>query len=232
MIKSKQSFNFVNSASRQLVVTADGSHSLFVEEPGEHYHSVNGAIQESRHIFIENALKQMQKNDIRVLEIGFGTGLNAFLTLLEAEKTNKNIHYTTIELYPLSEGTACALNYPEILNIEKRKDFERLHLAVWNKAEKFSGNFTLYKVYADCTKYEFSEQYDVIYFDAFSPEKQPEMWSEAVFGKLYNAAAPGAVLTTYSAKGAVRRAMRQAGFVVERLPGPPGKREILRAVKI
>ncbi|MDR1698964.1 MAG: tRNA (5-methylaminomethyl-2-thiouridine)(34)-methyltransferase MnmD [Prevotellaceae bacterium] len=213
----------------KFVLTADGSHSLFVSELGERYHSINGAIQESRHIFIGNALNQIQKNDIRVLEIGFGTGLNAFLTLLE---TGKRIHYTTIELYPLPVETACALNYPERLNAARRADFEHLHFAEWNREVAILPNFTLYKIYADFTQQEFPGQYDVIYFDAFSPEKQPEMWSESVFEKLYNAAAPDAVMTTYCAKGAVRRAMQQAGFTVERLPGPPGKREMLRAVKM
>jgi len=221
------SFAFKHTRSVRLTETADGSHSLFVEELGEHYHSINGAIQESRHIFIKNALNQVQKKDIRVLEIGFGTGLNAFLTLLESRK---NIHYTSLELYPLPVETAIALNYPEILNAEKA-DFEGLHLAEWNKEEKISSNFTLYKLHSDFTQCEFSENYDVIYFDAFSPEKQPEMWSEVAFEKLYKASAPNAVLTTYCAKGSVRRAMQAAGFAVERLPGPPGKREMLRAVK-
>lgn len=214
-----------------IIRTADGSHTLFAEHTGEHYHSVNGAVQESRHIFIENALNQTAKNDIHILEIGFGTGLNAFLTLLEAGKTGKDIHYYTIELYPLPAQAACALNYPEMLNAERRKDFEHLHHAGWNKAEEISPCFTLYKIHSDFTQYNFSEKFDVIYFDAFSPEKQPEMWSNTMFEKMYNAAANHAVLTTYCAKGAVRRAMQQAGFAVERLPGPPGKREMLRAVK-
>ncbi len=209
-----------------IVTTADGSHSLFVPALDEHYHSMNGAIQESRHVFI-NVLNQIPKNHIRILEIGFGTGLNAFLTLL----TGRDIHYTALELYPLSVETACALNYPEMLDTARRANFEHLHSAEWNKAEVITPHFTLYKINADFTQYKFPEQYDVIYFDAFSPEKQPEMWSETVFEKLYDAAAPNAVLTTYCAKGAVRRAMQQAGFVVERLPGPPGKREMLRAKK-
>jgi tRNA U34 5-methylaminomethyl-2-thiouridine-forming methyltransferase MnmC len=215
----------------QIIVTEDGSHSLFSERTGEHYHSTHGAIQESRHIFIENALKQCPHNEIRVLEIGFGTGLNAFLTLLEAETLHKNIHYTSLELYPLPVETACALNYPALLNKEKQQAFEHLHTAAWNREQPISPHFTLYKIHADFTQYAFESQYDVIYFDAFSPDKQPEMWSEDIFAKVYRAAVPGAILTTYCAKGSVRRAMQQAGFMAERLPGPPGKRQILRGRK-
>ncbi len=222
-----------------LQITDDGSHTLFVSEIDECYHSTKGAIQESRHIFIEAGLKQCEKSEINVLEIGFGTGLNALLTAPPPPKGGiliKKINYTTIELYPVSIEQAFKLNYPETLEIQSkvppgvfRSLFEKIHTSPWNEKVQITENFTLTKLKADFTKIELDEKFDVIYFDAFSPEKQPEMWSEEMFRKLYLCASENAIMTTYCAKGAVRRAMKEAGFTVERLPGPPGKREILRA---
>ena len=219
-------------------MTEDGSHTLYVEGIDECYHSTHGAVQESAHIFITDGLKTfastyMQDENcelppqMSVLEVGFGTGLNAYLTILEAERLKIHIHYTSIELYPLSATVATQLNYPEILGKE-RDLFEKIHGLSWGEVHRVSSFFSLYKVQADFITYELRDRYDVIYFDAFSPEKQPEMWSEQCFGKLYNHCNENAVLTTYCAKGAVRRAMQSAGFIVERLPGPPGKREVLR----
>jgi len=212
--------------------TADGSDTLYVPEIDESYHSTNGAIQESMHIFINDGLRTCTKKSIKVLEIGFGTGLNTFLTLLEAENTNKTIFYTALELYPVDVSEAVKLNYPEWVDITKKSLFEDIHYSRWNEAVKITDHFTLIKLLTDFTKADFSGKFDVIYFDAFSPEKQPEMWSEELFRKLYAYAEKGAALTTYCAKGAVRRAMQAAGFSVERLPGPAGKREILRARKL
>jgi tRNA U34 5-methylaminomethyl-2-thiouridine-forming methyltransferase MnmC len=215
----------------QLVTTSDGSHTLFVPEIDEHYHSVNGAIQESRHIFINAALNQCTKTDIHVLEIGFGTGLNAFLSLLEAEKTNKKILFTTIELYPIAQENVGLFNYAEQIDPARKSDFEQLHIAEWNKRVFINEHFTLEKILADFTSFQFNNRYDVIFFDAFSPEKQPEMWQEEIFSRLYDISNNDCILTTYCAKGAVRRAMQQAGYVVERIAGPKGKREILRCRK-
>ena len=214
-----------------LVLTSDGSHTLFVAAIDECYHSTHGAIQESRHIFIDAGLKQCTKSEIKILEIGFGTGLNAFMTLLEAESLGKKIHYTTLELYPLDVEKAMRLNYPEELDASKRALFEKIHNAEWDKWIDISNIFSLCKCKADFTQFEFLERFDVVYFDAFSPEKQPAMWTETCFEKLYEVSNVDAVLTTYCAKGYVRRAMQKAGYVVERLPGPPGKRQILRAEK-
>jgi len=216
----------------ELKLTEDGSHTLFVQEIDECYHSTHGAIQESRHIFIEAGLKQCPKKEIRILEIGFGTGLNAFLTLLEAEGSEKQIHYTTLELYPVEIETALLLNYPEELAPGRRHEFEKMHTAGWNVEMPVTPFFTLNKIEADFTGFVFKDKFDVVYFDAFSPEKQPEMWSETLFEKIYLHCNSGAVLTTYCAKGNVRRAMQAAGFAVERLPGPPGKREMLRGRKV
>lgn len=213
----------------ELKITDDGSHTLFVPEIDECYHSTKGAIQESRHIFIEAGLKQCAKSEINVLEIGFGTGLNALLTALESDVS---VRYTTIELYPVPIVQALKLNYPELLEPESKILFEKIHSSPWNEKVQISDNYSITKLNTDFTRTDFHDQFDVIYFDAFSPEKQPEMWSEEMFRKLYLCASENAILTTYCAKGAVRRAMRSAGFMVERLPGPPGKREILRARKI
>jgi len=215
----------------ELKITEDGSHTLFVPEIDECYHSTHGAIQESQHIFIEAGIKQCQKEKIKILEIGFGTGLNAFLTLLEAERSEKQIQYTSLELYPVEIEKALQLNYPEMLAPEKRLVFEEMHTAEWNIEIPISSFFKLIKIETDFTGYVLEEQFDVVFFDAFSPEKQPEMWSEVLFEKIYAHCNQGAVLTTYCAKGIVRRAMQAAGFVVDRLPGPPGKREMLRGKK-
>jgi len=215
----------------ELLITSDGSHTLFVSEIDECYHSSHGAIQESRHIFIEAGLKQCKKSEIKVLEIGFGTGLNAFLTMIEAERSDKQIQYTSLEKYPVEIEKALKLNYPEELSPENRNRFEFMHTSAWNVDTQINPFFTLKKKEVDFTCYTFDNQFDVVYFDAFSPEKQPEMWTAAQFEKLYNCCNFEAILTTYCAKGSVRRVMQHAGFKVERLDGPPGKREILRGLK-
>lgn len=213
----------------EIRITEDGSHTLFVPRIDECYHSTHGAIQESQHIFIEEGLKKATKKSLRILEIGFGTGLNALLTLTECIKSDIHIDYTTLEKYPLDGAKACLLNYPELIAEGTRTYFEQLHNSEWNKAAKIAPNFCFTKIKCDFTEFEFSQQYDVVYFDAFSPDKQPEMWSEQLFKEVFDHCNDGAILTTYCAKGYVRRAMQHAGFMVERIPGPPGKREILRA---
>lgn len=216
----------------EVQITSDGSHTLFVPAIDETYHSTHGSIQESMHIFIEAGLKQCTKSEIKILEIGFGTGLNAFLTLLESLKRNIKVHYTALELYPVDVDKAIQLNYPENISIENRALFEKLHTSEWNTETQITSNFVLKKVKTDFTQYDFETTFDVVYFDAFSPEKQPEMWTIAQFDKVFANCEPKAILTTYCAKGEVRRAMKSAGFVVERLPGPIGKREILRSRKL
>ena len=216
----------------QLEKTADGSFTLFVPELDEHYHSVKGALTESEHIFINMGLKHSAAVQPRVLEIGFGTGLNAFLSLLAAEETQRKVHFTTIERFPLDIETIRSMNYPDQVAPERAKEYEALHTAPWNVDAPITPFFTLHKLEADFTHYEFPKGYDVIYFDAFAPEKQPEMWSQELFNNLYNVLNTSGILTTYCAKGVIRRMLQAAGFTVERLPGPPGgKREILRATK-
>jgi tRNA U34 5-methylaminomethyl-2-thiouridine-forming methyltransferase MnmC len=210
--------------------TADGSHTLFVPEIDESYHSVHGAIQESTFVFIEQGLRLCIRNDIRVLEVGFGTGLNALLTSFEAVRTKKRIHYTTLELYPVTAENIRLLNYPEMLE-NSGEFFDKIHKATWEKNVEINPFFVLQKIKTDFTSCVLSGMYDVVYFDPFSPEKQPEIWEKAGFEKIAEHCNPDAILTTYCAKGTVRRTLQNVGFQVERLPGPPGKREILRAVK-
>ena len=212
--------------------TADGSYTLFVPELNEHYHSVKGALTESEHIFINMGLKHSQATSPHILEIGFGTGLNAFLTSLEAKNEKKNIFYTTIEKYPLDMETIKLLDYPELIAPEESDMFYSIHNAEWHSPQTVSEHFTIEKIEGDFTEYNFRKGYDIIYFDAFAPEKQPEMWSQTLFDNLYEVLNDNGILTTYCAKGVVRRMLQEAGFIVERQAGPPGgKREIVRGTK-
>lgn len=214
---------------RVIEQTADGSATLFIPEMDEHYHSVKGARTESQHIFIDMGLNHSPLKNVSILEVGFGTGLNAILTLEEAVRQQRNIHYVSIERFPLSWDTVADLNYSD------NPDFEKMHTALWNEDAIINPWFTLNKVEADANEWIkeiANESIDLVYFDAFAPEKQPEMWSQDLFDRLYAAMRSGGILTTYCAKGVIRRMLQASGFMVERLPGPPGgKREILRATK-
>lgn len=237
---------------RIIEYTADGSATLFVPELDEHYHSVKGALTESSHIFIDMGLKTSAAPSPRILEIGFGTGLNALLTLIEAEKSGRQVHYTGIELYPLPWETVEKLGYTNeeqstISNEQAAQWMKALHTSPWGEDVRITPHFTLRKIQGDFTSMEcpspiadhspsiadHSPLFSLIYFDAFAPEKQPEMWTQELFDRLYVMMEKDEILTTYCAKGVVRRMLQAAGFTVERLPGPPGgKREILRAKKI
>ena len=223
--------NVTDHIKRELQVTADGSHTLFIPGMDEHYHSVNGAVQESRHVFIEAGLHHLEREEINLLEIGFGTGLNAFLTLLDAATHERKIHYYSIELYPLDMEMIQALNYGEVISAGSGDAFRALHEAQWNTSVEITSSFELHKIQGDSNTCELPERIDLVYFDAFAPDKQPEMWCLEIFKRLYENMTAGSVLTTYCAKGAVRRMMKEAGYSVERIPGPPGKREMLRAMK-
>lgn len=212
--------------------TADGSDTLFVPALNEHYHSINGAVQESKHVFIEAGLKQIDKDNIKILEIGFGTGLNAFLTLLYTGKNNKKVSYTGLELYPLSLELVGQLNYAQNLDELDKQLFLELHNASWEYCQTITDSFQLAKYKLDFSRLDFDKGlFDLIYFDAFAPDKQSEMWTQEIFDYLYQHTNEGGILTTYCAKGVVRRMLQQAGYLVERLAGPPGKREMLRATK-
>jgi tRNA U34 5-methylaminomethyl-2-thiouridine-forming methyltransferase MnmC len=210
-------------------VTADGSPTLFVPELNECYHSVNGALTESEHVFIAAGYRAFEASDkdINILEIGFGTGLNALLTVAESAKHSGVVRYTGIELHPLPENIIHSLNFNDDADV-----FRQLHQCGWGIYTGITDTFFLRKINTNFTNYRLDEKYDVIYLDAFSPEVQPELWTEDIFRKLFSGMNPGGILTTYCAKGQVRRNMQQAGFTVERLPGPPGKREMLRARRI
>jgi tRNA U34 5-methylaminomethyl-2-thiouridine-forming methyltransferase MnmC len=219
----------------QLVISEDGSHTLFSGEYKEHYHSIHGAIRESRHIFLEAGLHFVhQKVDqVNLLEIGFGTGLNALLSCLESEALQLPTTYVAIEPFPINSQFCKSLNYPLQLSAPSAQLFFNLmHDAAEGQEIKISDYFHLRRLKLEIK--DFSSENDIfhlVYFDAFSPETQPEMWTEEVFNKLFSFLKPGGCLVTYSCKGIVKRALRSAGFEVHKLPGPPGKREILRAIK-
>lgn len=212
--------------------TADGSATLFVPSLNEHYHSVKGAQTESQHIFIDMGLNACLAKAPRILEVGFGTGLNALLTLQATETSKRPVHYTGLELYPLAWETINELGYVAPLTSESSL-FEFIHKVPWNMEAIITPYFTLEKQQVDVTRWASADQYfDLIYFDAFAPEKQPEMWTQELFNRLYAVLNTEGIITTYCAKGVVRRMLQAAGFLVERLPGPPGgKREILRGRK-
>lgn len=218
----------------KIIKTGDSSSTLFVPELDEHYHSYKGAVQESQHVFIKNGLEEKantQKN-LSILEIGLGTGLNAYLTLKYIlVNTEISINYTALEKYPLDFDLVKQLNYASDSNNKERKLFSDIHQASWNMEVSITERFRLMKKEADLTKTDAFQPFDLVYFDAFAPEKQPEMWDEEIFRRLFRFMNPEGILVTYCAKGEVRRRMKRSGFNVERLPGPPGKREMLRAIK-
>ncbi|MES2591997.1 MAG: tRNA (5-methylaminomethyl-2-thiouridine)(34)-methyltransferase MnmD [Bacteroidota bacterium] len=227
---------------RTLIKTADGSHSLFVEELDEHYHSIHGAIQESKHVFIETGLKPFisipaasdkeRKHPLNILEIGLGTGLNAMLTFIEMEHSSVEVEYTAIEAYPVSTDLINQLNYLELLNgIKYAAVFNLIHSSEWNSPVPLSDQFTFLKLHNTLQNVVLKSTYHLVYFDAFGPRVQPEMWIEEVFAKLFAVIVPGGCLVTYCAKGEVKRTLKRVGFTVESLPGPPGKREMVRAIK-
>lgn len=199
------------------------------------YHSKYGAVTESQHVFIDAALrfKAVLKKEIQVFEMGFGTGLNALLTYLEARKRNLVIHYTAVETHPISMEAVRSLNYNKHLNIpaEETDIFEQLHTLDWNISHDINDNFNLLKWKMNIEELSLPQQYDIIYFDAFAPNAQAHLWSAEIMQKMYDSLLPEGILVTYCAKGSVKRTMKEVGFAVERLKGPPGKREMTRAIK-
>jgi len=221
---------------RHIITTADGSKTIQIEEWNEQYHSIHGAIQEAQHVFIKHGLHYCIENitpkTLSILEIGFGTGLNAFLTLLKAEGLKQPIVYTGIEAYPVSTEEINQLNYVEQLGAEDhQKAFETMHQSPWEVPISITPTFQLTKLKKDFKDINTTDEFDLVYFDAFGPRVQPHLWTEDIFKLMFQALKPNGVLVTYSAKGDVRRAMQAVGFKIEKLPGPPGKREMLRASK-
>lgn len=219
---------------REIVLTQDGSSSIFLPEWNEHYHSVHGAVQEAYHVFIKNGLDLFRnRTQLDLLEIGFGTGLNAIITNSESKKYKIAVNYIGVEAYPVTSLEISKMNYIEKLGFDHLKtDFIRMHEVPWHENHQISMGFKLIKRKMLFEEIDVQNQHDLIYFDAFGARVQPELWTENIFRKMFNALVEGGVLVTYSAKGSVRRAMQNVGFTVERLSGPPGKREMLRARKI
>ena len=223
----------IDILKKEIVKTRDGSNTIFVPEFDETYHSTHGAIQESLHVFIRSGLKfKTELNDINVLEVGFGTGLNALLSFINSEETNKNIKYTSIEAYPLKWYLLSKLNYIDLIfNGKYSATYKKIHTCDWESFYILSSFFTLRKQNVKLQDVSFDNEFDVIYFDAFAPRVQPELWTEQIFTSMYKALKPGGVLVTYCAKGSVKRALKYVGFELQSIPGPPGKREMSRAVK-
>lgn len=217
---------------REIIITSDGSSTIHLPEWDEQYHSKHGAIQEAKHVFIKSGLSLFSNKNISILEIGFGTGLNSFITFLEAPKFNLNIDYVGIEAYPVRNEEIEKLNYVSELNAHTFENtFAQMHQQQWELKNKITTNFLLTKRKQLFNEINDKETFDLIYFDAFGARVQPELWTEEIFKTMFNALKSGGILVTYSAKGSVRRAMQSVGFTVERLSGPPGKREMLRALK-
>ena len=217
---------------REIIQTLDGSTTIQLTEWNECYHSKHGAIQEAQHVFIKNGLSLFENQEIAILEIGFGTGLNAFITLLESEKRNQTIDYVGVEAYPISAEEVLNMNYVDELNAKaKSTTFEKIHECSWEEKVALNDRFSLTKRKQFFQDIEDENRFDLIYFDAFGYRVQPELWSTEVFRKMYNALKTNGILVTYAARGVVKRSMIEVGFTVEKLAGPPGKREMFRARK-
>lgn len=216
----------------QLVQTSDGSHTLYVPGMDEHYHSVHGAVQESTIVFIKNGFDFCKADPIKIFEAGFGTGLNALLTLIRSNEGNRQVWYSSIEKFPLPANITGSLNHHSFAGEKGKEYFDSIHKADWNKTVRITENFILTKIKDDLIGYDLSDYYDLIYFDAFAPGKQPEMWEEPVLRNIAERTSSGGIFVTYSSKGTVKRILRSCGFEVCLLPGPPGKREMIRAIKL
>ena len=219
---------------REIVITADGSHSIHLPEWDESYHSKHGAVQEAKYVFIKNGLDYfLNKEKLSILEIGFGTGLNAYITLLESIKRNISVKYCGIEAYPLTLSEVLSLNYSEVLDENQYKDlYEEMHKKEWGKSFLLNETFELIKQQIFFQDVNYKEQFDLIYFDAFGYRVQPELWSVEIFKKMYDALLPKGILVTYAARTVIKKSLIEVGFSVEILPGPPGKREMTRAKKL
>lgn len=218
---------------RKVIETEDGSSTILIEEWGESFHSIHGAIQEAQHVYIDNGLRfvfQEDKQDIDILEIGFGTGLNCFMSFLECLNFEKTIHYVGIEGFPLNETEWKTLNYPSVLSSENKVHFEKIHEVNWAEKQMISTHFNLTKYQLMFDEIDFDNQFDLVYFDAFGYQYQPELWTENIFVKIKKAMKPGGVLVTYACKGVVNRILKELGFTIEKLEGPPGKRHMTRAI--
>jgi tRNA U34 5-methylaminomethyl-2-thiouridine-forming methyltransferase MnmC len=219
----------------KLIITEDGSHSVVSEKFGVTYHSRHGAMTESIVVFIkpglEHALEKFKTEELKILEMGLGTGLNAYLSCVTAEEKNRNIHYTSVEAYPLEEDLWRQLNYPEIIGIDTRHILYSIHEVPEGETHQISPKMKLLKLEKEIEQLDLNDQYDLIYHDGFAPSSQPQLWEGEIVKKLYDALKPGGIMVTYCAKGSFKRCLKEQGLMLEELPGPPGKREMTRAVK-
>ena len=216
----------------EIIDTRDGSHTLSAPFLGEHYHSLHGAFTESHHIYIDNGIASLNiDNGISVFEMGFGTGLNAFLSLQYARAHSCPIEYVAVDTFPISLDIAKQLNYGSLI-AKDPNSFESLHTGPWNKAKKIDYYFMLEKIEARIECIDIKREFDIVFFDAFGPNYQPEVWSLTILKKMFAILRFGGVFVTYCAKGQFKRDLVHAGFMVESLSGPPGKREMVRAIKL
>jgi len=218
----------------QIKMTADGSATIYLPGMDEQYHSLNGAVTEAEHVYLNNGYMFQQDHDAVVFEVGFGTGLNCFLTAIKSEQLKRSTVYYTVESFPLSGELLEQLNYGSLYEGQYESLFKSLHESPWEELIPLSPFFSLYKIRADFTKgnWQRFSGCNIIYFDAFGPGKQPEIWTPAIFSAISEITLPGGIIVTYSARGEVRRGLASAGFSMQRLPGPPGKKEMLRGIKV
>ena len=217
---------------REIIQTLDGSVTIHLPEMKESYHSRFGAIREAYHVFIQNGLSLLKEQPVSVLEIGFGTGLNAFITYLETVKSELQVYYTGVEAYPVCADEVKQLNYTEQLQAEAHKPaFNAMHESEWGRETSISDKFTLLKRKQFFNEINDAAMYDIIYFDAFGFHAQPELWTAEIFNIMHKALKHNGILVTYACRTSIKKAMQEAGFATEKLPGPPGKREMLRAYK-
>lgn len=217
---------------KEIIQTKDGSNTLFVPELNETYHSTNGALQESLHVFIKEGLLYRNLKNIKILEVGFGSGLNALTTFVSAADSGLRVNFTSLEAYPLEWDSVAKLSYTELDGMGKHHDvFRKMHSCSWDKNIPISVNFSLRKLNLKLQDITFENAFDLIYFDAFAPQIQPELWTNAIFQLVFKSLRSKGVLVTYCAKGSVKRSLKAVGFELQSIPGPPGKREMIRAVK-
>lgn len=219
--------------NHKIIPTADGSKTIYLPEMDEQYHSVNGALTESKYVYIDKGYLFQEKENTVVFEVGFGTGLNCILTAIEAEKHKRTTRYYSIENFPLNRSLIEQLNHVSLFSEPEKRIFNTIHSCQWNKMNQISEHFFLHKIHSRIQDFDISplKKFDLVYFDAFGPDKQPEMWTPRIFTSLFKQCSGGAVFVTYSAKGEIRRQLTKTGFEMERLPGPPGKKQMLRGIK-
>jgi len=218
---------------REIVITEDGSSSIYLPELEEHYHSFHGAIQESEHVFVKQGLNDfLDSNEISILEIGFGTGLNCFLATVWSMQNQIKVKYVGLEPHPIALEVLHKMNYSNGKYLDYKSIYDDIITSDWEQQFLVNDKFTIIKVQKYLQDFNGEESFDLIFFDAFSPKSQPELWTLSIFKQVYNLMNLGGVLVTYCAKGQVKRDLKSAGFTVESLEGPPGKREMLRARKL